>query len=74
MVCVTLTMIMYTNEYGLRGRPMEPSSELLFTIWRRWVWLRRLRMGKLKELYMICRGRKLTKAGQKELDLIARKI
>ena len=31
-------------------------------------------MGKLKELYMMCRGRKLTKAGQKELDLIARKI
>ena len=74
MVCVTLIMIMYDNGFGLRGRPMEPSSELLFTIWRRWVWSKRLRMGGLNELMVMCRGRKLTKAGQKELDLIARKI
>ena len=31
-------------------------------------------MGRSKVLYIMCRGRKLTKAGQKELDLIARKI
>ena len=45
MVCAMLIMIMYAHLLGLRSRLMEPSSAVLFTIWRRWVWSRRLRTG-----------------------------
>ena len=53
---------------------MVTSFVTAFITLKRWVLLNKLLMGKLNNMKFISSGRRLTKAGQKDLDLIARKL